>query len=83
VNYTAGLPFIRTSPGHGTAFDIAGQNLASSESFQQAIYQAIDIFRNRATYREITKNPLGRYEISTNGESDHVDLMHVDENPQY
>lgn len=74
VNYTAGLPIVRTSPGHGTAFDIAGENLASGESFTQAIYQAIDIVRNRAIYNEISNNPLPKYEINTNGESDHVDL---------
>jgi 4-hydroxythreonine-4-phosphate dehydrogenase len=74
VNYTAGLPVVRTSPGHGTAFDIAGENLASGESFTQSIYQAIDIVRNRAIYDEISSNPLPKYEINTNGESDHVDL---------
>lgn len=74
VNFTAGLPVVRTSPGHGTAFDIAGQNVASDESFRNAIYQAIDIFKNRAIYQEVSKNPLPRYEINSNGESDHVDL---------
>ncbi|MBN1768019.1 MAG: 4-hydroxythreonine-4-phosphate dehydrogenase PdxA [Prolixibacteraceae bacterium] len=74
VNFTAGLPFVRTSPGHGTAFDIAGQGIASEESFKQAIYKAIDIFRNRQTYKEISRNPLPKYEIKANGESDHVDL---------
>lgn len=83
VNYTAGLPVVRTSPDHGTAFDIAGQNLASSESFQHAIYQAIDIFRNRLTYRAISKNPLPRYEINANGESDHVDLTQIEDNEQF
>jgi len=47
VNFTAGLPIIRTSPAHGTAYDIAGKGVASEESFRQAIYLAIDIFRNR------------------------------------
>ncbi|MDA3880166.1 MAG: 4-hydroxythreonine-4-phosphate dehydrogenase PdxA [Prolixibacteraceae bacterium] len=74
VNFTAGLPVIRTSPGHGTAFNIAGQGIASEESFKQAIYKAIDIFRNRQTYQEISRNPLPKYEIKANGESDHVDL---------
>lgn len=83
VNYTAGLPFVRTSPGHGTAYDIAGQNLASSESLQHAIYQAIDVFNNRNIYKEASRNPLPRYEISNNGESDHVDLMHVEDAEQY
>jgi 4-hydroxythreonine-4-phosphate dehydrogenase len=75
VNFTAGLPVIRTSPGHGTAFNIAGQNKASEESFKQAIYKAIDIFRNRKTYEKASRNPLPTYEIKANGESDHVDLM--------
>jgi 4-hydroxythreonine-4-phosphate dehydrogenase len=83
VNYTAGLPVVRTSPAHGTAFDIAGQNLASSESFQHAIYQAIDVFRNRSDYKEASKNPLAKYEINSNGESDHVDLTKIDDNEQY
>jgi 4-hydroxythreonine-4-phosphate dehydrogenase len=47
VNYTAGLPFVRTSPAHGTAYNIAGKDLASPDSFRQAIYRACDIFRNR------------------------------------
>ena len=58
VNYTAGLPIVRTSPAHGTAYDIAGKNIASPDSFRQAIYLAIDIFRNRSTYEELRKNPL-------------------------
>jgi 4-hydroxythreonine-4-phosphate dehydrogenase (EC 1.1.1.262) len=52
VNYTAGLPVIRTSPAHGTAYDIAGQGLASEDSFRQAIYVAIDVFRNRRFEKE-------------------------------
>ena len=63
VNFTAGLPFIRTSPVHGTAFDIAGKGEASENSFRQAIYLACDIFRNRQTYAEISKNPLKRQDI--------------------
>lgn len=58
VNFTAGLPIVRTSPDHGTAFDIAGKNQASAASMRQAIYAAIDIFRNRKEYDEITANPL-------------------------
>ena len=79
VNFTAGLPVVRTSPGHGTAYDIAGTNAASGESLKQAIYAAIDIFRNRMVYQEISKNPLPKYEISANGESDHVDLTKEDD----
>ncbi|MDR0602933.1 MAG: 4-hydroxythreonine-4-phosphate dehydrogenase PdxA [Bacteroidales bacterium] len=50
VNYTAGLPFIRTSPAHGTAYEIAGKDLASPDAFRNAIYCACDIFRNRKQY---------------------------------
>jgi 4-hydroxythreonine-4-phosphate dehydrogenase len=58
VNFTAGLPIIRTSPDHGTAYDIAGKNEASPESFRNAIYMACDVFNNRALNTEITANPL-------------------------
>jgi 4-hydroxythreonine-4-phosphate dehydrogenase len=58
VNFTAGLPIVRTSPDHGTAYDIAGKNIASEESFRRAIYTAIDIFKTRSQYAEITTNPL-------------------------
>lgn len=58
VNYTAGLSHVRTSPDHGTAFDIAGKNQASFESFREAVYAAIDIYYKRQEYREITENPL-------------------------
>ena len=58
VNYTAGLSIVRTSPAHGTAYDIAGKNLASEESFRNAMYLAYDIFQNRQRYAEISKNPL-------------------------
>ncbi|MDG1331646.1 MAG: 4-hydroxythreonine-4-phosphate dehydrogenase PdxA [Crocinitomicaceae bacterium] len=58
VNFTAGLPIIRTSPDHGTAFDIAGKNIASGDSMRQAIYLAIDVFRNHQFEKEITANPL-------------------------
>ncbi len=58
VNFTAGLSIIRTSPDHGTAYDIAGQGIADENSFRQAIYSAIDIFRNRNNYDEPLQNPL-------------------------
>lgn len=82
VNYTAGLPYVRTSPGHGTAYDIAGEDKASFESFTEAIYQAVDIYRNRSIHAEASKSPLGKYEIHANGESDHVDLT-VEENTDF
>ncbi len=58
VNYTAGLNKIRTSPDHGTAYDIAGQGIADYTSFTQAIYLALDIYKNRNEYAETIKNPL-------------------------
>lgn len=58
VNYTAGLPIVRTSPAHGTAYDIAGKDSASEQSFRSAIYLACTILRNRNEYDELTKDPL-------------------------
>ncbi len=58
VNYTAGLPAIRTSPDHGTAFDIAGKNKADHSSFLQSIYECVDIIRQRAFYIQNRRNPL-------------------------
>ncbi len=58
VNFTAGLSVIRTSPAHGTAYDLAGKNVASEDSFRQAIYMACDIYQNRIIHAEISKNPL-------------------------
>ncbi|MES2140951.1 MAG: 4-hydroxythreonine-4-phosphate dehydrogenase PdxA [Bacteroidota bacterium] len=58
VNFTAGLPIVRTSPDHGTAYDIAGKNVASEESFRRAVYMAVDIYKTRKQYEEITANPL-------------------------
>jgi 4-hydroxythreonine-4-phosphate dehydrogenase len=61
VNYTAGLPIIRTSPDHGVAYDLAGKGIASPESFYQAIYMAIDLYRNRFENLEIRTNKLGEF----------------------
>lgn len=58
VNFTAGLSKIRTSPDHGTAFDIAGKGIADYNSFKSAVYSAIDIFRNRETYLDLKENQL-------------------------
>lgn len=58
VNFTAGLPVVRTSPDHGPAMDIAGQNEARPDSFRAAVYAACDIYRHRKEYRELTANPL-------------------------
>ena len=58
VNFTAGLNYIRTSPDHGTAYEIAGKNMADASSFRESICAAIDIFKNRQLYAEISANPL-------------------------
>ena len=58
VNYTAGLNKIRTSPDHGTAYEIAGKGVANHESFKEAVYLAIDIYNKRNDYQELIKNPL-------------------------
>lgn len=58
VNFTAGLPIVRTSPDHGTGYDIAGQGIANEASMRHAIYTAIDVCRNRVRYDEAHQNPL-------------------------
>jgi 4-hydroxythreonine-4-phosphate dehydrogenase len=58
VNYTAGLNKVRTSPDHGTAYDIAGKGIANHNSFKEAVFLAIDIYNSRNQYSEISKKPL-------------------------
>ncbi len=58
VNFTAGLSHIRTSPDHGTGYEIAGKNLANSSSFTEALFTAIQVFKTRNEYLELTKSPL-------------------------
>jgi 4-hydroxythreonine-4-phosphate dehydrogenase len=64
VNFTSGLPFIRTSPAHGTAFEIAGNNLASPDSLRKAIYLACDTFRMRKDNKTLSSNPLKSFDVS-------------------
>lgn len=75
VNFTAGLPVIRTSPAHGTAFDIAGKGEASEESFREAIYMAIDIYRYRASERAAHANPLRKQYHEKKDDSDKLNLQ--------
>lgn len=63
VNFTAGLPIVRTSPDHGTGYDIAGQGKASESSFRSACFLAKDIYFNRKLYKEMTANPLQRQKV--------------------
>ena len=58
VNFTAGLNYIRTSPDHGTGYDIAGKNLANPSSFSEALFTAIQVFKTRSEHKELSKNPL-------------------------
>ena len=58
VNFTAGLNKVRTSPDHGTGFDIAGKNKANPSSFKEALFASLQIFKNRNQYKELTKNSL-------------------------
>lgn len=79
VNFTAGLPIVRTSPAHGTAYDIAGQGIASEDSFRQAIYVALDVFRNRQIEREINARPLRKQYYEKRDDSDKLKLDTVEE----
>ncbi|PID89619.1 MAG: 4-hydroxythreonine-4-phosphate dehydrogenase PdxA [Bacteroidia bacterium] len=63
VNFTAGLPVVRTSPGHGTAYEIAGIGKASPNSFRKALYLACEIYKNRKMHEEITAEPLQKYDV--------------------
>ena len=75
VNFTAGLPFVRTSPDHGTAFDIAGKNKADATSFTTAIFECIDIINRRNEYEDRNKNPLRKItaEVLKNVEDEKID----------
>lgn len=74
VNFTAGLPLVRTSPDHGTALDIAGKGEASESSFRQAVYMAIDIHRNRQRDAEARRNPLRKLYFEKRDDSDRLKL---------
>jgi 4-hydroxythreonine-4-phosphate dehydrogenase len=80
VNYTAGLPVVRTSPAHGTAYDIAGKNIASEASFRNALYVSLDIYRQRQSYKEMTSNPLHKYYVDKSGDNVKLDLTAEDPN---
>ncbi|MCQ2077317.1 MAG: 4-hydroxythreonine-4-phosphate dehydrogenase PdxA [Bacteroidaceae bacterium] len=74
VNFTAGLPIIRTSPAHGTGYDIAGKNSADAVSFRNAVYMAMDIYRNRKRYDEAHATPLTRQYFEKHDDSDKLKL---------
>ncbi|MBR8702444.1 4-hydroxythreonine-4-phosphate dehydrogenase PdxA [Porphyromonas levii] len=79
VNITCGLPIIRTSPDHGTAFDISGKGIAKEVSFRNAIYRAIDIHRNRVRYRETTAHPLQKQYVERGKDNVRLDLSKSDD----
>lgn len=78
VNFTAGLPIVRTSPAHGTAYGIAGKNEASEESFRQAIYMAIDTYANRIEFDKAHANPLRKLYVERGGDNEVLDLTKED-----
>lgn len=75
VNFSAGLSFVRTSPDHGTAFDIAGKNIADHTSFTTAVFECIDIINRRREYDERNKNPLRKItaEVLKNVEDERIE----------
>ncbi|MBB4036406.1 4-hydroxythreonine-4-phosphate dehydrogenase [Dysgonomonas hofstadii] len=79
VNFTAGLSIVRTSPAHGTAYNIAGQNKASEESFRQAVYMAIDTFQNRIEFDKAHANPLRKLYVERGNDNEVLDLTKEDE----
>ena len=85
VNFTAGLPFVRTSPAHGTAYDLAGKNEASHNSFREAVYLAVDIFYNRKAFDKINSQPLQNYLKEIEYNTDAViekEIPHAEDNNQ-
>lgn len=79
VNFTAGLPVVRTSPDHGTGYDIAGKGVASPDSMLAAIYAAIDIYRNRKTFEAIHANPLRKQYFDKSNDNVVLDLTKDDD----
>lgn len=75
VNFTAGLGAVRTSPAHGVAYDIAGKGCADENSFRQAIYTGIDIYRNRIRYNEARRRPLRKLYFEKRDDSNHLNLQ--------
>ena len=75
INYTAGMPFVRTSPDHGTAMDIAGKNIADPTSFINAVFECVDIIQRRSEFEERNKNPLRKItaEVLRNVEDERID----------
>lgn len=79
VNFTAGLPYVRTSPDHGTGYDIAGKGTASADSMRSAVYAAIDIFNNRRRYDDVRRRPLRRQYYEKGADNVVLDLSKSDD----
>jgi 4-hydroxythreonine-4-phosphate dehydrogenase len=79
VNFTAGLSVVRTSPAHGTAYDMAGKNLATPDSFREAVYLAIDVVKNRRIHEEIIANPLDVSTLDADNDNDRNELKNLPE----
>ncbi|MCI5082947.1 MAG: 4-hydroxythreonine-4-phosphate dehydrogenase PdxA [Saprospiraceae bacterium] len=79
VNYTAGLPVVRTSPDHGTGYDIVGKNLANPDSFRHALFTAIEIAKNRSNYHEMHANQLVKKDKPKYNEKDDEALPEDDD----
>ncbi len=80
VNVTAGLNIVRTSPDHGTAYDIAGKNFASPDSMRRAVYAAIDIVRSRRNFQEANQNPLRKLYFNRGKDDEKLDLTAEENN---
>lgn len=78
VNYTAGLDIIRTSPAHGTAYNIAGEGVADIQSFREAIYCAVDTFNNRELNLELGKNPLRKQHVYDPSKAHDVSMFELE-----
>ena len=78
VNFTAGLSIVRTSPAHGVAYDIVGKGCADENSFRQAIYAAIDIYRNRKSNSYAHRNPLRKQYFEKRDDSNRLNLQQPD-----
>ena len=77
VNFTAGLNIVRTSPDHGTAYDIAGKDIADAQSMRNAIYEAIDIVHRRNNYEYWSRNPLEHFEREKGRDLSASDLKEI------
>lgn len=80
VNYTAGLPVVRTSPAHGTAYEIAGKDMASPDGFREAVYLAIDVVKNRTIFDEYSSDPLKYSMLEEDSDADKNALKDLPDN---